>query len=104
MFKRLIGVSIVFGMAATAPPAIASTCGERGEVIQQLESQYSETLTAGGIQTAPSKNSVVEIWSSDTTGTFTVLMTQANGISCIVAVGTDYFDIGPIKKPKGSAS
>lgn len=104
MFKRLLGVSIIFGMAATAPPAFSASCGARGDVIHQLESLYSEQLTAGGLQTAPSRNSVVEIWSSETTGTFTVLMTQANGISCIVAVGTDYFDVGPIKKPKGSAS
>jgi len=104
MFKRLLAISVIFGMAATAPPAFASTCGERQDVIHQLENQYSETLTAGGLQTAPSNNSVVEIWSSEQTGTFTVLMTQANGISCIVAVGTDYFDIGPLKKPKGSDS
>ncbi|PCJ09741.1 MAG: hypothetical protein COB16_03365 [Rhodobacteraceae bacterium] len=104
MFKRLLGISLIFGMAATAPPTYAAACGAREDVVKQLEDQYSEKLTAGGLQTAPSNNSVVEIWSSEQTGTFTVLMTQANGISCIVAVGTDYFDIGPIKKPKGSAS
>jgi len=104
MFKRLLGVSVIFGMAATAPPAYATTCGAREDVVHQLESQYAEKLTAGGLQTAPAENSVVEIWSSEQTGTFTVLMTQPNGITCIVAVGTDYFDIGPIKRPKGTAS
>ncbi|MVO17849.1 hypothetical protein [Parasedimentitalea huanghaiensis] len=104
MFKRLLGVSIIFGMAATAPPALAASCGVREDVIYQLENKYSEKLTSGGLQTAPAENSMVEIWSSDQTGTFTVLMTQANGISCIVAVGTDYFDVGPTKRPKGTAS
>ena len=103
MFKRLMGISVIFGMAATAPPAYAVTCGDREEVVHQLEIQFSEKLTSGGLQTAPAENSMVEIWSSDQTGTFTVLMTQANGISCIVAVGTDYFDLAPERQPKGKA-
>lgn len=32
----------------------------------------------------------MEVWTSKETGSYTVLVTNANGISCIVAVGTDF--------------
>jgi len=104
MFKRLLGLSLIFGMAATAPPAFASTCGVREDVIHQLENKYSEQLTGGGLQNGQSAQTVVEIWSSKETGTFTVLLTHANGVSCIMTAGTDFFQAKPVIAPKGTAS
>ena len=91
MFKRLLGMSLIFGMAAAAPPAHASNCAMRESVVQSLSSKYSEQLTAGGLQNTNGSQAVMEIWSSTETGTYTVLMTHANGISCVVAAGTDFF-------------
>ncbi|GGH29330.1 hypothetical protein SAMN05444007_104386 [Cribrihabitans marinus] len=95
MFKRLLGLSLIFGMAATAPPANAASCGLRDSVIEQLQRKYAEELTVGGLQQRRGQQSVMEIWASPETGTFTVLLTQANGISCIVAAGTDFFQAIP---------
>lgn len=92
MFKRLLSVTLIFGMAATAPPAFASACAERESVVEQLKSKYDERLTVGGLQNGDEAQSVVEIWSSDETGTFTVLLTHATGISCVMAAGTDFFE------------
>lgn len=100
MFKRLLGLSLLFGMAATAPPAHASSCGERTAMTQKLESGYSERLTAGGLQRSQRREAtVIEVWSSDETGTFTVLITHANGVSCIVATGSAFFHL-PEKEPE----
>lgn len=93
MFKRLLGLSLLFGMAATAPPALAASCGDRTAMTQKLESGYSERLTAGGLQRSRPAATVIEVWSSDETGTFTVLVTHANGVSCIVATGSAFFHI-----------
>lgn len=104
MFKRLLGFALTFGMAATAPPAFASSCGLRDTVVEQLQKKYAEELTVGGLQKVRNGHSVMEIWSSSENGTFTVLLTQANGISCIVAAGTDFFEVIPKIVPEGTAS
>lgn len=79
---------------AFAAPAIAENCAKRDLIVQRLGAQYSEQLTAGGLQTDETTQSVVEVWASPETGTFTVMMTNPNGISCIMATGTDWFHQG----------
>ncbi|MFA3920103.1 hypothetical protein [Ruegeria hyattellae] len=104
MFKRLLGVALTFGMAATAPPALAASCGARDNVVANLKDKYAEQLKVGGLQNVRGSHSVMEIWTSEETGTFTVLLTQANGISCIVAAGTDFFEAVPAVIPDGTPS
>ncbi|MEM7320294.1 MAG: hypothetical protein AAF408_14895 [Pseudomonadota bacterium] len=104
MFKRLLGVALTFGMAATAPPAFAATCGMRDTVIDRLQTKYAEELAFGGLQEVRGGQAVMEVWSSADSGTFTVLVTQANGISCIVAAGTDFFEAIPKQVVDGTAS
>ncbi|MBY6066290.1 hypothetical protein KUW17_06025 [Leisingera aquaemixtae] len=104
MFKRLLGLSLLFGMAATAPPALAASCGDREVLTQKLESGYSERLTAGGLQKSRPEATVIEVWSSDETGTFTVLVTHANGISCVVATGSSFFHITEKQPDPGTPS
>lgn len=91
MFKRLLTAGLLFGMAATAPPAFANNCALRTEVVDRLQSKYSETLTAGGLQGNQNVQTMVEVWASEKTGTFTVILTNPQGISCVVATGTDFF-------------
>lgn len=104
MFKRLLGLALTFGMAATAPPAFAASCGARDSVVENLKDKYSEQLTVGGLQKTRGSQAVMEIWSSVETGTFTVLLTQANGITCIVAAGTDFFEALPKLVAEGTPS
>ncbi len=86
MFKRLICTALVFGAAALAPPVHAQTvqCLPRTELIEKLTTEYAEEMTGGGLQ---SPQQLLEIWSSDSTGSFTVFITRPNGVSCIVATG-----------------
>jgi hypothetical protein len=91
MFKRILAAGLLFGMAATAPPAHATTCALRTEVVDKLQNKYSESLTAGGLQGSKNVQTMVEVWASEKTGTFTVILTSPEGISCVVATGTDFF-------------
>ncbi len=91
MFKRLMTAGLLFGMLAAAPPAHAANCALRADVVERLESKYSEALTAGGLQGNKNIQTMVEVWASEKTGTFTVILTNAQGVSCIVATGTDFF-------------
>lgn len=104
MFKRLLGIALAFGMAATAPPALAASCAARDSVVAKLQDTYSEELTFGGLQRVRGGQTVMEVWASKETGTFTILLTHANGISCIVAAGTDFFQASPKETAKGTAS
>ena len=104
MFKRLFGLTLAFGMAATAPPAFAQSCAQREHVVAKLQDSYSEELVFGGLQKTRGAQTVMEVWTSKETGSYTVLVTQANGISCIVAVGTDFFEAIPKIKLKGEPS
>ncbi|UYV37287.1 hypothetical protein N4R57_20440 [Rhodobacteraceae bacterium D3-12] len=92
MLRRLIAAGLGLGAVITAIPAhAADNCAERAQVVTRLQEQYSEQLTAGGLHGQTSKTSVVEVWSSPETGTFTVMVTDAQGQSCIVATGTDWY-------------
>lgn len=93
MFKRLLSSALIFGMAAIAPPAYASGCAPRDGVVERLQQGYSETLSAAGLQNSHPVNTVIEVWSSQETGSFTVLVTHPSGISCIVASGKHYFEV-----------
>ncbi|WP_298937883.1 hypothetical protein [uncultured Ruegeria sp.] len=104
MFKRLFAIALTFGMAATAPPAFAQNCAEREHVITKLQDSYAEELVFGGLQKSRGAQSVMEVWTSKETGSYTVLVTHANGLSCIVAVGTDFFEAIPKIKAEGTPS
>jgi len=97
MFKRLFRCSAICFLSAAAAPGFASNCGARDSVVERLQNKFSEELAMGGLQEMSETQAVMEIWASDETGTFTVLLTQPNGISCVVAAGTDFFEAQ--KKP-----
>ena len=90
MFKRIATAGLVLGLTAAAPPALASNCAPRDAVIERLSGKYSEKLTGGGLQGSASGQALIEVWASDSTGTFTVIVTTAQGFSCIVAAGTNW--------------
>lgn len=104
MFKRLVTAGLLFGMAATAPPAFAANCGMRDSMVERLKSAYSESLTAGGLQGNQTMTTMLEVWASEESGTFTVMITNPQGVSCIVAAGTDWFLSTPVKEPPGTPS
>jgi len=89
MFKRLFTAATLFGVASTAPPAMAQQvrCALRDSVTMGLSQKYNEQLVAGGLQDS---QHLLEVWASSKTGTFTIILTLPNGKSCIVASGTDF--------------
>lgn len=104
MFKRPFGFCLVLAIAAAAASAVSANCAQRDHVVERLQSTFSEQLTVGGLQRTRDTLSVLEIWASDETGTYTVLLTNPNGISCILAAGTDFFKSPRKHVPEGTAS
>lgn len=90
MWKRLISASLTFGLAAAAPPAGAQTiCGEYERLRTALTDSYGESVSGRGLQ---SETRMIELWRSPQSGSWTVLMILPNGMTCVVASGTDWQD------------
>ncbi len=104
MYKRLLGFGLSIGVAAGSLPAHASNCAKRDLVVERLKSHYSESFAGGGLQVSRSKQSVVEVWASEKTGTFTVILTTPEGLACIVATGTDWYQAHLLNEPEGTES
>ncbi len=92
-------MKLAFSLAALAlgivvAPAHAqngnSPCAPREKMISLLSSKYSEAHTASGLANS---SSLVEIWRSEDSATWTILLTRTNGISCIIASGQSWQDI-----------
>ena len=109
MIKRLFALGLAIGAVSTAIPAHAEPpitedmgdCAKRAQVVERLRQDYSETLTAGGLTSAAADGAIVEVWASPRTGTFTVMTTDAHGISCILATGTEFFAAESAIRPVG---
>lgn len=90
---------LVIGVGAT--DVSAASCAPRDKLIERLETGYGEALAAGGLQ---SETRVVEVYASPDTGTWTVLMTNAEGLACIMASGTDWHQQDELGSVKGVKS
>lgn len=107
MRRHLLRAVIGLGLVALTAAAAAAKCGERDVLIERLQTRYSEKLTARGLQEFNDGAAIIEIWASEDTGTFTILLTNAEGSSCIVAAGSHWFEEAPPEpdaQPKGTPS
>jgi hypothetical protein len=89
MFKRTLSLAVIFGTAATAPPAASDdlNCGDRAILAERLATFYGEQQSGLGLE---SEQRMVEVWSSEETGTWTILMTLPSGRSCVMASGGNW--------------
>ena len=73
-----------------------ANCAARDAVVDKLAVKYGEAFGGGGLQSA---ESIFEVWISQEKGTWTILMTRADGVSCIMASGTNWRE--GLKVPAG---
>ncbi len=103
MEKHTIGAAVTLGLAAVAAPALAQqddvVCAERDVIVERLNVDFGETATGGGVM---SREQLLEIWSSAETGSWTALMTFADGTSCIVGSGMNWHQGLPEAVPAGT--
>lgn len=84
-----------------AMPAFAQSCANREDVIAKLQDSYGEHLAFRGLQKSRGAQTILEVWVSTETGSFTVLQTRPDGISCIVSAGTHFFEAKAPEVPAG---
>ena len=85
--RAFAGVVALGGALAVAPmQAQAAECGKHDKVIAFLGKKYKEQLQAMGMV---SNKGFMQLFVAES-GTWTVLLTTPEGISCIVAAGDNY--------------
>ncbi len=75
-------------LTVTLTPMAASTqsvnCAPRDVVVERLASRYGETRQSMGL--GPN-NAVMEVFASPVTGSWTITVTTARGLTCLLASG-----------------
>ena len=76
---------LMIGLILPATPAQAQrVCGKRTEIVRQLGEKYGETRRSMGLANG---RGMVEIFASDETGSWTILITSPQGNACLMAAG-----------------
>jgi hypothetical protein len=86
MWKWATWTSGVAGavLAGASPAAAEAVCKDRATFLGYLGDSYAEAPVAAGLAR---NGNVVEVLSSRDSGTWTIIVTQPSGVSCIVATG-----------------
>ena len=89
MPRSLLTLAFVLPMLATAQPVQAQTqrCAPRAQMIDLLSSRQDETRRAIGLT---ANHTVMELYASERSGSWTLLVTLPNGLTCLVAAGNDF--------------
>ncbi len=99
---RCLATASVLLLVIAMPAAAQMLCKERSEVLAQLSTGYKETPTAMGLA---SNGALIEVLtSSDNGSTWTMLITQPNGISCVMATGESWQVLEQVVMNTGPAS
>jgi predicted methyltransferase len=98
-FSLALRAGCAVALASVAPVASAQSqpCAQRAKVIERLAEKYGETLQSVGMQ---SNNGVLEVYASEETGSWTILVTSPDGTACLIAAGQMWEgDVAPLIKP-----
>ena len=98
MTLALLGLLSAPAPAFGAVPSQAHmVCAPRGNVAARLAERYSEVPGSRGVLRS---GEVIEVFVSPA-GSFTVIITRPDGVSCVLAAGEDWQELAP--RPKGDA-
>jgi hypothetical protein len=81
-----------------APASAQSLCGARDAVVDMLGERYGETVRSVGLA---GRDRIVEVFASEETGSWTILVTNSAGVACLVASGQHYEHVAtaPLGEP-----
>lgn len=87
--KKLLATALAATLLVTSTASAqgARNCAPRDDVIERLAEGYGETRHVIGLA---ANNSVMEVYGNNETGTWTVTVTVASGMTCLVASGQSF--------------
>lgn len=96
--RRKLTLPLAICVALAGTPALAqmainpAACGNRKAVTDKLVEKYGELQRGAGMV---SNDRLLELWRSEKTGSWTILMTRPDGLTCIMAAGNYWRDRTP---------
>jgi hypothetical protein len=81
-----IALVAALGISTTAVAAPAN-CAARADLLNELAKRFSEAPIAAGLA---NNGALVEVLTSDSGATWTILISQPDGKSCLVAAGEEW--------------
>ena len=79
----------------------SANCAPRDRVLERLATTYGETRQSIGLA---ANNSVLEVFASTETGSWTITVTLPTGLTCLVASGLAYETLAEALPPAGEAA
>ena len=101
VFELSLGLgACLLALAADRASAQATpNCAPRDAVIARLAEKYGESRQSIGLG---GNNAVMELFASRDTGSWTITVTTANGITCLMAAGQAFETLAEPLPAKGS--
>ena len=84
---------LLAAMTLAASGQHLAQCGNRAAIVGNLSKKYDETRQSVGLG---ADNALVEIFASNTTGSWTITVTKAGGPTCLVASGRAFEKTGQL--------
>lgn len=88
MKKQFLTLTLAVGsmliVAQGAQAQQRANCSTRDTIVDRLANKYGETRQSMGLG---ANNAVVEVFASQDSGTWTITVTMASGVTCLVASG-----------------
>jgi len=99
MKSGLIGaLCALLAVTQAAQAQQARQCASRDRVLEVLSDTYGETRQSMGLG---ANNFVVEVFASAETGSWSIIVTQPTGVTCLVASGQAWQVLAEAPEPKG---
>ena len=76
-----------------------ANCAPRAVVVERLHSAFGERRQLTGLSTT---NTLIEVFASDTTGSWTLTVTTPNGVTCLVATGIAFENMNHTPQDDGA--
>ncbi|MCV6598164.1 MAG: hypothetical protein OIF40_13900 [Mangrovicoccus sp.] len=100
MYRFSTGLALTLGFCTlSANPGLAQSaahCGTRDAVVSKLNEKYGETRQSLGLG---GNNTLVELFASPETGSWTITITTPGGKTCLMASGQAFETLRePLKK------
>ena len=103
MFRHALVSAAILSVATITPAAAQQqqpACTKRTDVVEHLAGKYKEAPVAIGLA---NNGGVIEVLSSQTGTSWTIIITMPNGTSCMIAAGENWEKVPQVAVLKPNA-
>jgi hypothetical protein len=98
VFVFALGFALLAAAGAEARVPGQGPCGQRETIVNRLAEGFGESRHSIGLR---ADNTVMELFASEETGTWTITVTLPNGLTCLVASGRAFETLEDARAPDG---